>query len=60
MSGPAHFVWFILTILSGGFALIFWILFALICASGNRKRAERARKEELELLRQLVKNSKGN
>lgn len=38
MSGLGHFLWFIFTILSGGFALPFWILAALICGSGRRKR----------------------
>jgi hypothetical protein len=58
MSGIAHFIHFVLTVLTGGFWLPLWILFALITNSGNRKRAERARNEELELLRELVHNTK--
>ena len=38
MNGLGHFLWFIFTILSGGFALPFWILAALIYGSGRRKR----------------------
>ena len=54
MSGLGHFVWFIFTILSGGFALPFWILAALICGSGRRKREEAMKREELELLHKIA------
>lgn len=51
MSGLGHFVWFILTLLTGFIALPFWIIAALMCGSSRKK-------EELELLRQLVKEKK--
>ena len=38
MSGTGHFLWFILTLLTGLIALPFWILAALIYGSGRRKR----------------------
>lgn len=58
MSGLGHFGWFILTLLTGFIALPFWVIAALICGS-NRNKEERAmKKEELELLKQLVKEKK--
>ena len=54
MNGLGHFLWFIFTILSGGFALPFWILAALIYGSGRRKREEAMKREELELLRKIA------
>ena len=38
MSGLGHFLWFILTLLTGLIALPFWIIAALICGSSGRKR----------------------
>lgn len=58
MSGMGHFVWFILTLLTGFIALPFWIIAALMCGSGRKKREMDMKKEELELLRQLVRKSK--
>lgn len=58
MSGMAHFVWFILTLLTGLLALPIWILAALMCGSGRKKREEAMKREELELLRELVRKSK--
>ena len=58
MSGMGHFVWFILTLLTGMLALPFWIIAALMCGSGRKKREMDMKKEELELLRQLVKEKK--
>lgn len=55
-----HICWFILTILTGGIALVFWILFALIASGSNRKKAERKKDEEISLLKELVENSKRN
>lgn len=58
MSSMAHFVWFILTLLTGFIALPFWILAALMYGSGRKKREMEMKKEQLELLRQLVKDKK--
>lgn len=58
MSGMGHFVWFILTLLTGFIALPFWIIAALMCGSGRKKREMDMKKEQLELLRQLVKEKK--
>lgn len=60
MSGIAHVFWFIITILTGGFGLIFWVIFALCASSSNRKKAERKKDEEISLLKELVENSKRN
>lgn len=58
MSGMGHFVWFILTLLTGFLALPFWIIAALMCGSGRKKRELDMKKEELELLRELVRKGK--
>lgn len=60
MSGFAHFICFILTCITGGFFLPLWVLFALMAGSSNRKKELRKRDQELNLLRELVKNTKGN
>lgn len=54
MSGFSHFINFVLVILTSGFWLPVWILIALCCASGNRKRSERKKDEELALLREIA------
>lgn len=56
MGGLGHFLWFIFTILSGGFALPFWILAALIYGSGRRKREEAMKREQIQLLRTIAAN----
>lgn len=38
MSGLGHFVWFILTLLTGFVALPFWIIAALMCGSSRKKK----------------------
>ena len=38
MSGLGHFIWFILTLLTGFIALPFWIITALICGSSRNKK----------------------
>lgn len=58
MSGMGHFVWFILTLLTGFLALPFWIIAALMCGSGRKKREMDMKKEELALLRELVRKNK--
>lgn len=58
MSGLGHFVWFILTLITGFIALPFWIIAALMCGSSRKKEERAMKKEELELLRQLVKEKK--
>lgn len=60
MSGGWHVFWFIITILTGGFGLIFWVIFALCAGSSNRKKSERKKDEEISLLKELVENSKRN
>lgn len=61
MSGMGHFVWFILTLLTGFIALPFWIIAALMCGSGRKKREMDMKKEELQLLRTIAANqAKGN
>lgn len=54
MSGMAHFVWFILTLLTGLLALPFWIIAALMCGSSRKKREMDMKREELELLRKIA------
>ena len=54
MSGMGHFVWFILTLLTGFIALPFWIIAALICGSGRKKREMEMKREEIELLRKIA------
>ena len=58
MSAFGHICWFILTILTGGIGLFFWILFALIASGSNRKKAERKKDEELEYLRDIAASLK--
>lgn len=58
MSGGAHFVHFILTLLSGFIWLPLWIICAICCGSGRKKREMDMKKEELELLRELVRKKK--
>lgn len=58
MSGLSHVVFLILTIIFPPFALL-WIICA-VSAGNQRKRLEDRRKdEELALLKELVKQSKG-
>lgn len=59
MSAGGHFCWFILTLLTGMMALPLWILCALCCSSSHKKREMAMKKEELELLKQIVKQNKG-
>ena len=61
MSGTAHFVHFILTLLTGFIWLPIWIICALCCGSGRKKREMRMKEEELKLLRTIAANqTKGN
>ena len=57
MSGLSHVVFLILTIIFPPFALL-WIICAV--SAGNKRRREEAamKKEQLELLRQIVKEKK--
>jgi len=58
MSGGAHFVHFILTLLSGFIWLPIWIICAICCGSGQKKREMDMKREELALLRELVRKNK--
>ena len=58
MSGIAHFVHFVLTLLTGFVWLPIWIICAICIGSGRKKREMDMNKEQLELLRQLVKEKK--
>lgn len=58
MSGLAHLIHFILTLLTGAIWLPIWIICAICCGSGRKKREMDMKKEQLELLRQLVKENK--
>ena len=58
MSGMAHFTHFILTLLTGLIWLPIWIICAICIGSGRKKREMDMKKEELELLRELVRKNK--
>ena len=58
MGGLGHFLWFIFTILSGGFALPFWILAALICGSSQKKRDRQLQERQLAALEELARVNK--
>lgn len=58
MSGMAHFVHFILTLLSGFIWLPIWIICAICCGSGRKKREMDMKREEIELLREIARKSK--
>jgi len=45
-------------VLTGGFWLPVWVVCALVCGSARKKEERAMKKEELELLRQLVKDKK--
>lgn len=55
MSGPAHFVHFVLTLLTGFIWLPVWIICALCCGSSRKQREMKMKKEELELLKIIAK-----
>lgn len=54
MSGMAHFVHFILTLLSGLIWLPIWIICAICYGSGQKRREMAMKREELELLRRIA------
>lgn len=60
MSGFAHCIHFVLTLLTGFIWLPIWIIHALCAGSSNRKKSERRKDEEISLLKELVENSKRN
>jgi len=59
MSGMAHFVHFILTMLTGFIWLPIWIICAICIGSGRKKREMRMKEEELQLLRIIANQAKG-
>lgn len=58
MSGGAHFVWFILTLLTGFLALPFWIIAALCCGSSQKKRDRKIQERQLAALEELARVNK--
>jgi hypothetical protein len=58
MSGVAHFLHFCMTILTGGWWLPVWVICALCIGSSHKSREMDMKKEELKLLRQLVRKGK--
>ena len=58
MSGIAHFLHFVMVLLTGGFWIPIWVVCALCSGSGRKKREMDMKKEQLELLRQLVKEKR--
>lgn len=58
MSGLGHFVWFILTLLTGFIALPFWIIAALICGSSQKKRDSQLQERQLAALEELARVNK--
>lgn len=58
MSGMGHLLHFVMLVLTGGFWLPVWVVCALVCGSSRKKEERAMKKEELELLRQLVKEKK--
>ena len=58
MSGLGHFVWFILTLLTGFIALPFWIIAALICGSSQKKRDRHLQERQLAALEELARVNK--
>ena len=53
MSGPAHFVWFILTLMTGLIALPLWIICALCCGSSKRNKMQKLQEENNQLLKKI-------
>ena len=60
MSGGAHFVWFILTLLTGFIALPFWIIAALMCGSSQKKRDRKLMERQTAALEELARANKVN
>lgn len=58
MSGMGHFVWFILTLLTGFIALPFWIIAALVCGSSQKKRDGKLQERQLAALEELARINK--
>ena len=58
MSGMGHFVWFVLTLLTGFLALPFWIIAALMCGSGQKKRDRQLQERQLAALEELARINK--
>ena len=58
MSGMGHFVWFVLTLLTGFIALPFWIIAALMCGSSQKKRDRQLQERQLAALEELARIDK--
>ena len=58
MSGMGHFVWFILTLLTGFIALPFWIIAALMCGSSQKKRDRQLQERQTAALEKLARANK--
>lgn len=53
MSGSAHFVWFILTILTGFIALPLWIICAICCGSSRKKKDRELMERQVKALEEM-------
>lgn len=58
MSGMGHFVWFVLTLLTGFLALPFWIIAALMCGSSQKKRDRQLQERQTAALEELARVGK--
>lgn len=58
MSGIAHIIHFILTILTGGFWLPIWILCALCSGSSKRNKMQKLQEENNKLLSEIARQDK--
>lgn len=55
MSGLAHFVWFVITLLTGFIALPFWIIAAICCGSSQKKRDRKLMERQTAALEELAR-----
>jgi hypothetical protein len=58
MSGGAHLLWFILTLLTGFIALPFWIICAICCGSSQKKRDRQLQERQLAILEEMNRVNK--
>lgn len=58
MSGGAHFVHFILTLLTGFIWLPIWIICALCIGSGQKKRDRKLQERQLAALEEMARVNK--
>lgn len=58
MSGTAHFIWFILTILTGFITLPLWIICALCCGASQKKKDRALLLRQTEALEEMNRVNK--